>query len=397
MTEPSLVGEHCELVIGPVAHGGHCVARWDGRVVFVRHSLPGERVRVRITEGDEASRFLRGDAVEVLEAATDRVEPPCPYSGPGRCGGCDFQHVAPAGQRGLLGTVVTEQLRRLAGLEWPVQVLPVQPDALAWRTRMGWTVDAGGTVGLRRHRSHDVEPVDVCPLAHPSTPVVGAEPRPGIRRIETAVSGVGEQLVLADGQRVAGPAHLTERVGQRSFRVTGAGFWQVHPAAAATLVDAVLDLVRPRPGERAVDLYSGVGLFAAFIGDQVGAGGAGGSVVAVESDGAAVRDARRNLHSSRHVDVVHGRVDQVLRAGGAGPRADLVVLDPPRTGAKARVVEGIVELAPSRVGYVACDPAALARDVATFGRLGYALTDLRAYALFPMTHHVECVALLEPR
>jgi len=109
---PSLVGTECELLVGPIAHGGHCVARWAGRVVFVRHSLPGERVLVRITEGDESSRFLRGDAIDVLDAASGRVQPPCPYSGPGRCGGCDFQHVAPSGQRELLGDVVAEQLQR---------------------------------------------------------------------------------------------------------------------------------------------------------------------------------------------------------------------------------------------------------------------------------------------
>nr|MBA2738340.1 TRAM domain-containing protein [Nocardioidaceae bacterium] len=149
---PSLVGTECELLVGPIAHGGHCVARWAGRVVFVRHSLPGERVLVRITEGDESSRFLRGDAIDVLDAASGRVQPPCPYSGPGRCGGCDFQHVAPRRQRELLGDVVAEQLQRLAGLDWPVQVAAVEPDALGWRTRMGWSVGTDDVVGLRRYR-----------------------------------------------------------------------------------------------------------------------------------------------------------------------------------------------------------------------------------------------------
>lgn len=390
---PSLVGTECELLVGAVAHGGHCVARWAGRVVFVRHSLPGERVLVRITEGDESSRFLRADAIDVLDAAAGRVQPPCAYSGPGRCGGCDFQHVSPGRQRELLGDVVGEQLQRLAGLDWPVQVRAVQPEALGWRTRMGWSVGTDDVVGLRRYRSHEVEPVDVCPIAHPEMPLVGAHPRPGVRRIDTVVSSTAQQVVVADGQLVAGPQHATESVAGRTFRVSGAGFWQVHPAGAATLVEAVIALGRPSPGEQVVDLYSGVGLFAAFLGEAV----ATGSVLAVESDRSAVRDARRNLHGQPHVQIVHGRVDQVLRAGRLGNRADLVVLDPPRTGAKARVVRGIAELRPSRVVYVACDPAALARDVATFAELGYGLTDLQAYALFPMTHHVECVALLEPR
>ncbi len=373
MSEESLVGAEAELEVAAVAHGGHCVARWDGRVVFVRHTLPGERVRIRVTEGDATSRFLRADAVEVLRPADGRVQPPCPYSGPGRCGGCDFQHVSPARQRELLGDVVTEQLRRLGGVDRAVTVQPVQPDALGWRTRMGWAVGADGEVGLRRHRSHDVEPVDRCPIAHPATPPVGAEPRPGLRRIDTAVSATGEALVLADGRRVEGPARLTEEVAGRGFRVTGAGFWQVHPAAASTLVRAVLDLGRPAAGEQAVDLYCGVGLFAAFLGEAVGGRGA---VTAVEADGVAARDAERNLRDLEQVRVVRDRVDRALRARAEGGPVDLVVLDPPRTGAKAKVVRAIADLRPSRVVYVACDPAALARDVATFAEAGYRLADL---------------------
>jgi tRNA/tmRNA/rRNA uracil-C5-methylase (TrmA/RlmC/RlmD family) len=394
----SLVGHECELDVGAVAHGGHCVARWDGRVVFVRHTLPGERVRVRITEGDSSSRFLRADAVEVLVAGAGRVARPCPYAGPGRCGGCDFQHVDPVRQRELLGNVLAEQLSRLGGVQRLVDVQPVEPDALHWRTRMGWTVGPDGVVGLRRHRSHEVEPVDRCLIAAPAHPAPAAlEPsvRPGAERIDSVVSSSGEQVVLVDGLRTRGPSHVTEDVHGRAFRVTGSGFWQGHPAAATVLVDAVLELGRPVAGERAVDLYSGVGLFSAFLGERVGPDGA---VVSVETDSAAVRDARRNLHDQPHVEIVQSRVEQALR-GWTAPdkelRADLVVLDPPRTGAKARVVRGIAALRPSRVVYVACDPAALGRDVATFAELGYTLRDVRGFDLFPMTHHVEAVALLE--
>jgi len=389
----SLVGVEVDLDVGPVAHGGHCVARWDGRVVFVRHTLPGERVRVRVTEGDASSRFLRADAISVLNAAPARVEAPCPYAGPGRCGGCDFQHVAPETQRSLLGAVVAEQLRRLAGLDVAVRVEPVAPDDLGWRTRMGWTVAPDGRAGLRRHRSHEVEPVDRCLIAHPDVAEPPEAPS-GTTRIDVARSSSGQRTVLAAGRRVEGPAHLVEEVRGQGLRVSGAGFWQVHPAAATTLVDAVLELGAPVVGERALDLYAGVGLFSAVLGAAVGADG---SVVLVESDPGALRDARRNLHDSPQVRIVPGRVDHALAGGQCGAGADLVVLDPPRTGARAPVVRGIAALTPERVVYVACDPAALARDVATFAEEGYRLADLRAYALFPMTHHVECVALLRSR
>lgn len=202
----------------------------------------------------------------------------------------------------------------------------------------------------------------------------------------------------AELQRVAGRTWVREDVtaGQwrRAFRVSGSGFWQVHPGAAATLVDAVLGALDPREGDQVLDLYAGVGLFAAALADRVGPGGA---VLAIEGDPRAVRDARRNLHDLPGVGITMGRVDRVLAAMlPSGLVADLVVLDPPRTGAGRRVVEQMCALEPRRIAYVACDPAALARDVAYAADHGYRLADVRAFDLFPMTHHVECVATLVP-
>ena len=391
--------------VGPVAHGGHCVARLDGQVVFVRHTLPGERVRIRITERNK--RFLRADAVEVLTPSPDRVPAPCPYAGD--CGGCDFQHVSPAGQRRLLTSVVREQLERLAGLTWDGEVEAVEPDDLGWRTRVAFSVDESGRPGLRRHRSHDVVPIEACLIAHPDLPDVLGRTWDA-DAVEAIVSSSGERLLVTDatipddveravdgvvaldGTVRGGRGTLTEQVHDRSLRVSGSGFWQVHPAAATTLVDAVLDAAQARPGETVVDLYAGVGLFTSFLADAVGEQGV---VVSVESDRGAARDARRNLHDRPQVRLLASRVERALRSGEI-PSADVVVLDPPRTGAK-RAVEGIAGLAPRRIVYVACDPAALARDLATFAGLGYELDSLRGFALFPMTHHVECVATLVPR
>lgn len=386
----SLVGLRAEVEVGPIAHGGHCVARLDGRVVFVRHTIPGERVVVAITEGASASRYLRGDAVEVLRPAPGRVTPPCPYAEPGGCGGCDFQHVDVATQLDLLAAVVGEQLRRLAGIERAVVVEPVGArDGLGWRTRVGFAVDPAGRLGLRRHRSHEVVAVDRCLIAHPELPPVTGR-RWEARAVDVAVAGSGDTAVLADGRLVKGKARLREPVRGHQFRVSAGRFWQVHPQAAETLVDSVLEYAAVRTGDAVCDLYCGTGLYARFLAEQVGARG---RVTAVEADGRAVADARRNLHDLPQAELIHGPVRQVLR--GLPVPYDVVVLDPPRTGARAEVVNGIAALRPRRVVYVACDPAALARDVATFGEHGYALADLRAFALFPMTHHVECVALLE--
>jgi tRNA/tmRNA/rRNA uracil-C5-methylase (TrmA/RlmC/RlmD family) len=323
--------------------------------MFVRHALPGERVVVEVTEGHDGDRFWRGDAVAVLAAAGERVVPPCPYAGPGRCGGCDFQHVSPAGQRALKTAVVREQLTRLAGLDLDVEVEEVPPD-LRWRTRMRYVDLPGGRRGLHVHRSDEVVEVDDCLID------VGERPGPTVT-VSTAY-------------------------GERSFGIAPDGFWQPHVEAPRVLVEAVLGMLEPRVGERALDLYAGVGLFAAYLADAVGPTG---QVIAVEGSSVACSHARENLPSS--VTVEHGPVGRVLRTAHDEP-LDLVVLDPPREGARRRVVEQIAHRGPRAVAYVACDPAALARDLATFATLGYAVHSLRAFDLFPMTHHVECVALL---
>lgn len=404
-----------ELEVEAVAHGGICTGHApDGRVVFVRHTLPGERVLARVTE--ERRRYLRADAVAVRRSSPDRVRPPCPYAGPGRCGGCDWQHVDLAAQRRLKAAVVREQLRRLAGLDVPVEVedVPGAPDGLGWRTRVRYAVRSDGAVGFRRHRSHAVEPIETCPIAHPLVEDLGVATRrwPGTEAVEVAVGAVtGDRSVVVSGPPRAGVPVLDasatilratpppqgrpgveERAAGRAWHVSAGGFWQVHPGAADALVAAVLALVDPRPGEPGLDLYSGVGLFAGALAQRVGAAG---SVVAVEGDVAAAADAARNLADLPSVTVLAAGVDRALLDGLAS-RPAVVVLDPPRSGAGREVVAGIAALAPRAIGYVACDPAALARDVATFGGLGYRLAGLRALDLFPMTAHVECVALLEP-
>ena len=359
------VGERFEAVVGPVAHGGHCIVRLpepDSRVVFTRHTLPGELVVVEITEGTDGDRFWRGDAISVLDPSSDRVAGPCPVAGPSLCGGCDFQHVTLSAQRALKAAVVAEQLRRLAGIDLDIEVeaVPGDEEGLRWRSRVQWATTPEGERGLRAHRSRRVVPVDDCLIAQ----VSAREPTPGPVVIETVL---GED-----------------------FLVEPDGFWQVHPGAPSVLVTTVLSLLVPQPGERVLDLYSGVGLFARFLADAVGPGA---RVVAIEGDRAAAEHAKANLSSHHGAVVERGSVGEVLDAAYDEP-FDLVVLDPPREGAKRGVVEQVVDRSPRAVAYVACDPAALARDVAIFAEHGYRLEAIRAFDLFPMTHHVECVALL---
>ena len=408
------VGAELELEAGAPAAGGACVARApDGRVVFVRYALPGERVRARVTQA--VSKYLRADAVEVLQASPDRVEPPCEYARPGRCGGCDWQHVALPRQRRLKAELVAEQLRRTAGIEREVVVeeVPGAPDGLGWRTRVSFAVSHDGRPGLHRHRSHDLELVERCPIAAPGVEQVGAERQRwyAAAGVEVATTSEGDQRVVGvrrggrgrprvpdvdagvvvDGLPVAAPHGLRHRVLGRRYEVAAGGFWQVHVAAATTLATAVLEALAPRPGDSAVDLYAGVGLFAALLGEAVGPEG---RVIAVESDPRAGADAARNTSDLEHVQVRTASVDptQVGRLGAP----DLVVLDPPRAGVGLETTAALARLRPRRLAYVSCEAASFARDARVLLDAGWTLADLRAWDLYPMTEHVELLAVFEP-
>jgi tRNA/tmRNA/rRNA uracil-C5-methylase (TrmA/RlmC/RlmD family) len=436
-------GSLVELTVGEAAHGGWCVARpGSGPVIFVRHALPGERVRAVITQ--TTSRLARAEATEILEASADRVQPPCPHARPGGCGGCDWQHASLPAQRSLKAAVIRQQLRRIAGIDRDVSVepMPGEQTGLGWRTRVKYAIGPGGAAGLRKHRSHEVVAVGDCPIAHPLVTAAGVTRRtwPGAAWVEVAAApGSGQRAVIVEGETapagpgagtllagidadtvlagrrpVRGSGYLRQRAAGRDWRVSAAGFWQVHPAAADTLAGAVLAALRPRPGEVALDLYCGAGLFAGVL---AGAVGPSGAVIGIEADAAAVRDARHNLRHTPWARVHRGDAAAVLaRSGLSG--ASLAVLDPPRTGAAGPVIDLLSGRSPSgrkdrasqgrrppghaglasgirRIAYVSCDPATLARDLGSFTASGWSLAALRAFDAFPMTHHVECVATLE--
>lgn len=412
------VGDEILLEIGPVAHGGHCVARWAGRVVFVRHALPGEQALVRLTDTRHGG-FLRADAIRIDRADEARIAPRCFHFGPGGCGGCDFQHATLQRQRELKAAVVAEQLRRLAALDVAVAVeeLPGAGDGFGWRTRVRWGLDATGRIGPRATRSHDVVAISSsapCEIAAPgiseTAAALGVPPEVALERMQGAMrprDRGGVKLPEVNLVRTgAAPLVLwkhddvptiTEHAAGHDFQVRGDGFWQVHPAAADTLAAAVDDAVDGllAPGGVAWDLYGGVGLFGAVLADRVGPSG---TVVTVENDAPATALALSNLDGLAQIVGVSDRVEQLLEDpdGPLGGTVDVIVLDPPRSGAGRVVCAEMTARSPAAIVYVACDPAALARDTAILAEHGYRLDSLRAFDCFPQTHHVECVARFLP-
>ena len=499
------LGQVLELTVGPVAHGGFCVARHEGRVVFVRFALPGEQVRAVVTQGGK--RFWRADAVELLgnrhpdrvastwpQTCPDIAQPASTQGGQGGqalaggltagnaavghaalsnaavgqegrgadvVGGGELAHVSVEGQLRWKRAVIVEQMSRLAGLDLDVSLpaFTVEPakqedrvqsnlvpdnqaqqgfgnqdmegqpsglhsaasqaSGLHYRTRISLTADSQGYAGMRQARSHSVTRLSTMPLATEqvldlaqANEVFSRKWRPGQQLDLVAPANGSPGLLLVDGQpwhrgrpdsRPNARTSVRESVSLHSpygdlshdFKLAGQGFWQVHRHAPALLTQAVLDSVSAsttEPIRLALDLYSGAGLFTAFLAQALGSAG---QVISVEGDERAVKDARRNLHHlGSRVHLRQGPVDQVL-ADLADLTPDLVVLDPPRAGAGRKVMELIAGMGPATLVYVACDPAALARDISYATGLGYRLQALRAFDIFPMTHHVECVATLK--
>jgi tRNA/tmRNA/rRNA uracil-C5-methylase (TrmA/RlmC/RlmD family) len=411
-------------------------------VLFVRHGLPGEVVRARVSE-DRGGSFCRADAVEILEASPDRVPATCPVSGPGGAGCCDITFATPQAQRALKAAVVREQLSRIAGWETEVDVelIPFAartPDIGGWRTRVRLAVDAQGRAGVHRFRSTEVIADLRCPQ-----PVSGAMAgiadrtwTPGADLVVT-VDGDGMRHIVelfpvssederrerdslrkdgrhdgadrgsrrsATARRAATHAPRPERVIEgsgravqyvagRRWEVSATGFWQPHRGAAHCYSDVVAEWADPSPGERAWDLYCGAGVFAARLAEAVGPAG---TVLGVESARAAVADGVAALRDMPWAILSAQRVERWISERSAGTAPDVVVLDPPRSGAGKAVVTPLTAAAPARIVHLGCDPASFARDIGLYRACGYTPTRLRAFDAFPGTHHVECMALLEP-
>jgi len=386
-------GDLVQVTIEKVAHGGHFIARHDGAVIFVRHAIPGENCTIQITS--TGSSFNRADVVSVEKASEFRVEAPCTFANRNGCGGCDFQHISVDHQRTLKSDVIAEQFSRIAKMELRVEVEEVG-ESTHWRTRAIATTDRNGKLGFYKSRSHSIAPVTDCIICIESMNFseIASRDLKGDVRVEISASNTGERsiaLAPTRGEEKArlteGPAVLHENVSERSLEVSQESFWQSHKNAPEVLTQAVLDFAQLKIGEHVLDLYGGVGLFSAAFIDAVGPTG---HVDLIEGSKVATADAARNFAAYSNITIATGDVAKLMPRITA---ADVVVLDPPRDGAGKEAVAQIARLAPRAIVYVACDPAALARDTAYLADHSYSLVKVRAFDLFPMTHHIECVAL----
>jgi tRNA/tmRNA/rRNA uracil-C5-methylase (TrmA/RlmC/RlmD family) len=401
-TEPAPeLGGELTVVTGAPANGGSCVAHHEGRVVFVRYALPGERVRVRVT-ADRGS-YWHAEVIEVIEPSDDRIASLCPIAGVDGAGCCDLAFAVPERARVLKAQVVANQLRRLGGHRWTGDAEPLsQSGPTGWRTRVRLAVGADRRPGFHRYHSDELV-TDLRCAQLPAGMLDGlaedlsqADLSP-TAQLHVAVDDDGERHVvrtLRQGKRtatkvLAGSYEAVQRVGERSWRVPVTAFWQAHRDAAEVYSSLVADWAQPRVGMTVWDLYGGAGVFAAALGDAVGESG---RVFTVDTSRAATRAARAALVDLPQVDVITDSVRRALTAQRAG--ADVAVLDPPRAGAGRDVIELLAAAGVPRVVHIGCEAASFARDIGLYLGDGYVVEKIKVFDAFPLTHHTECVALL---
>lgn len=393
------------------AHGGYCVARiaadapdgLGGKVAFVEDALPGETVTAEVLQ--DAKRHVIARAVDVVTASPDRVPHVWPEAEAAGIGGADLGHVAPAAQVRWKEAVIADVLRRIGGARVAEEVgsVPVLSvgDHLAWRSRLRFVVDGEGRLAMRRRHSEEAVAIGGMPLGAPALERLelfggGWDLAPGAEVRAVAPSASHPVLVTGDGvwraPGVATGASVRERVrtgGDWHYEVRADGFWQAHVRAPEVLLEQVISRAALSGHERVLELFAGAGLFTVPLADQVPSG----HLVTIEGDRRAVESQRQNL-KGRPVRSLVRRVEP--RALTDLGRFDTVVLDPPRVGAGEAMARRLVDMRPNRIVYVACDPAALARDLKVLAE-SYAISDVAGYDLFPCTHHVELVATLDRR
>ena len=401
------------LEIDSVAHGGYGVGRVDGRVVFVSGAIFGEQVLVEVFDRDPQARFWRGVVVEVLRSSPHRITPAWPEIVSTQVGGAQLAHVDLPGQEIWKHEVVSQQFNKLA----KIQIAPVfvrAADELErggwnWRTRFSLVADTSGRLGMSKFHTNEVVPLETMPLGSEKALSFCAANRifersyiPGqqVRVVAPSLSDASALLSsgkawvdLATGKP---PRNAIEQVQvgdfSETYQVASQGFWQIHKDAPTLLLAQVAAALADfGAGAKFLDLYSGSGLFSKFLAVKAGASG---KVVAIESDATAVSNAKINTSTQPWVKHVKGDVGSVLKRNQY-TKIDAVVLDPPRKGAGAKVINEIVKTGANTLVYVACDPASLARDAATLFALGFEMSGISILELFPNTHHMECVATFQ--
>ena len=401
-----------EVQLEKLTYGGEAMGRLeDGRAVFVPFGIPGERVRLRLTE--EKRNFARGDVEEILEASPLRVIPRCKHFGV--CGGCHYQHLPYEEQLKAKRDILRDQLVRIGKIENPpVRETVPSPNMWNYRNHVQFHLTEEGKLGYVMAEALHVFAITECHLPEGMLntlwPHLEFDPGTNIERVSLRAGKNDDSMLLLESNSpespeleieacisvahvfeentvvIAGNDHIVISVLGRDFRVSAGSFFQVNTAMAEKMVEHLLSCL-PVSISTLLDVYCGAGLFSAFLAPKCE------RLIGVESSISACEDFSFNLDEFNHVELYEGLAEDVIPYIDAMP--DVILVDPPRAGLEKRVVDGIRKLNPNIIAYVSCDPSTLARDAARLISGGYKLIDVTPFDLFPQTYHIESISLFE--
>ncbi len=382
-----VIGEILTLDIGNIANGGHFVARHDNQIIFVRHAISGETAKVKVTAIN--SRFAFGDAVEILKPSKDRISPPCKYSHPEGCGGCDFQHINYNVQSDLKKEVLKDQFKRITKIDILPEIITANPsNGLHWRSRLNLAISENKKVGLRAHKSNNVIEIDECLIAlkEINKSDIFIANWDSKENLNISCSSTNQINISQFNKSIIGPDKLTENVDKNEYTISPKSFWQSHINAPSLLLQQVIKDADIQQDQIVCDLYGGVGLFTLPISKLIGKNG---QIHLIEMNDTCIEDANIMFEHIDNIYIHHGTVEQKL---GSVKKIDTIILDPPRNGVSKQVINQIIEKKPNTIIYVSCNPSTLARDSKILLDNKYSLSNIVGFDLFPMTHHIESVA-----
>ncbi len=398
------------LIIEKFAYGGEAMGRLsDGRAVFIPFALPGEEVRVQITE--DKPRFARANIIEILTPSKKRIDPRCPHFM--QCGGCHYQHIPYKEQLKIKAEILKDQLQRIGKIDNPtVHPTVASPQPWNYRNHIQFLLTGEGQLGFQASGEKKIIPISECHL--PEEPInllwpqLDLEAAPGLDRVGVRL-GVNEDLMVmlrsSDPHPVgldleiplsmmhlgpggslvmAGDDHIVVEIQERLFRVSGSAFFRANTAMAAEMVNHLLKRLPLGEEKTLIDAYCGVGLFSAFLAPMVG------RLIAIESSPEACEDFATNLDEFDHIELYEAPVEDVLFGWEVQP--DSLVVDPPRSGLGRQALDGILSLSPPTLAYISSDPATLARDAKRLINGGYQLQEITPFDLLPHTFHIESIS-----
>jgi tRNA/tmRNA/rRNA uracil-C5-methylase (TrmA/RlmC/RlmD family) len=381
------IGDIITIDVGSIANGGHFIGRHNNQIIFVRHSLTDERANVKITAVN--SKFAFGDAIEILKKSKDRVDAPCKYARPEGCGGCDFQHIDPIAQLNLKKIVIQDQFKQIAKIEINPEIISKDSlEGLNWRTRLNLSISENKKLGLHVHKSNKIVEIDECLIAvdEINKSEIFNKKWENEDNIKISYSSENDMNISQLGKNISGSDKFKEVVDDNKYYISPKSFWQSHKNAPLIILEQVLKFANIKEGEKICDLYGGVGLFTLPISKILGDNG---EVHLIEMNRTCIVDANEMFADTKNIFIHHGTVEQKL---GSIKKINTIILDPPRNGVSKQVINQMIEKKPQKIVYVSCNPSTLARDTKILTDNNYILTNIVGLDLFPMTHHIECVA-----